>query len=252
MSETSRLPRVSTGPLDAVALLVVLFAPTVAAWFYFIQLEASPWAGAAYGATKTLQFLLPILFLFWLLPPGTIQLKKWTTGRWMLWAVLSGLLASAGMLLAYVMFFHGGPVTDAVGPAIAQKLEDFHISDPGSYLLMSIFLSFIHSGLEEYYWRWFVFGALRRRMGFTPALLIGSLGFTSHHVLVIYTYVRHLDKGTLGGQGGLLVAASLAVFLAGAFWCWLYERSGRLQAAWLSHVLVDLALMSMGAMMIWG
>jgi len=39
---------------------------------------------------------------------------------------------------------------------------------------------------------------------------------------------------------------SFSVALGGAFWAWLYHRSGSLVGPWLSHLLVDSAIFVIG------
>ena len=42
--------------------------------------------------------------------------------------------------------------------------------------------------LEEYYWRWFLFGGLRRSMPVAAAVVLSSLAFTAHHVILLATF----------------------------------------------------------------
>ena len=46
--------------------------------------------------------------------------------------------------------------------------------------------------------------------------------------------------------------ATAAVGLAGAHWCALYRRTGALLAPWLSHLLVDAAVLGLGFLLLWG
>jgi uncharacterized protein len=39
---------------------------------------------------------------------------------------------------------------------------------------------------------------------------------------------------------------SLSVAVGGAFWAWLYQRTGSLYGPWLSHLLVDAAIFLVG------
>ena len=45
---------------------------------------------------------------------------------------------------------------------------------------------------------------------------------------------------------------SVGIALGGAFWAWLYERTRSLYGPWLSHLLIDAALMAIGYQMMWG
>jgi membrane protease YdiL (CAAX protease family) len=103
---------------------------------------------------------------------------------------------------------------------------------------MGAFLSLIHSGLEEYYWRWFVFGRLQRLIRPGRAIAVSALSFMLHHVLLLAVYFGWTSPATW------LFSAAVAV--GGAYWAWLYRRSGSLYGAWLSHLLIDAAIFTVG------
>ena len=68
---------------------------------------------------------------------------------------------------------------------IRLKIEEFSAAAPARYVVLAAFLAVVHSLLEEYYWRWFVFGRLRRLVSSPAAILISSLAFMAHHVVVL-------------------------------------------------------------------
>ncbi len=84
---------------------------------------------------------------------------------------------------------------------------------------------------------------LRRRFPERAAIALSSLAFTAHHVIVLAFYFR--------GAWWMTLLASTAVFVGGAAWSRIYGRSGSLAGPWLSHLLVDAALMSVGYDMLW-
>ena len=88
-----------------------------------------------------------------------------------------------------------------------------------------------------------MFGRLRRRFPERAAIALSSLAFTAHHVIVLAFYFR--------GAWWMTLLASTAVFTGGAAWSRIYGRSGSLAGPWLSHLLVDAALMSVGYDMLW-
>jgi membrane protease YdiL (CAAX protease family) len=215
--------------------------PTAMAWFYFLALGGTGRPNLAqqlsYAASKTIQFSLPILFVVFVArrrptwqPPNT---------RGLLLGLGFGLLAGATLLAAY----HGGLgssglLAEAPG-RIRAKLGEFGISSGPGFLALAVFLSVAHSFLEEYYWRWFVFGQLRVLLPVGAAIALSSLGFMSHHVLILWAYLP--DQALAG-----VVPASLGIAAAGAVWAWLYHRAGSLAAPWLSHALIDAALFVIG------
>ena len=106
------------------------------------------------------------------------------------------------------------------------------------YILFGLFVSLIHSFMEEYYWRWFVFGQLRRLAPAGVAIFVSGIGFMLHHVVILSTYFGWWSLPSVG--------FSLAVAVGGFVWAWLYHRTGSLYGPWLSHLLVDMAIFVIG------
>lgn len=233
---------------EPLLLALALILPTVGAWLYFYVLADTRWDAPAYGVSKTIQFLLPLFVLPVLLqrkPPA----QRWAFGQSLVWGLASGLVGGISLVALWELALDDSPMATAVYPAIAAKMQDFGVAEPLQYLLLAVFLSFAHSALEEYYWRWFLFRRLRHYLGYRTALVLSSLGFMAHHVLIIAAFLTPLEPLPAVLVGTLL---SLGVGIGGAFWAWLYERSGTLTAPWLSHVFLDIALMTIGARLFWG
>jgi membrane protease YdiL (CAAX protease family) len=128
---------------------------------------------------------------------------------------------------------------------LRSKLEQLGMDSPAGYVLLAAFLTVIHSLLEEYYWRWFVFGWLRRQVPLPTAIMVSSLGFMAHHVIILAVFLP-------GYFLSAVVPFSLCVAGGGAFWAWLYDRTGSLYAPWVSHLLVDAAIMAVGYELLFG
>lgn len=236
---TLQKERVGWGPL----LFACLF-PTFATWLYFIQLAGTGWAMAAYSATKVIQFSFPVVWV-WLIQRKTAgaapAVPGKATGRGLLLAVVSGLIFLGLVVSLWRPIVAASPAFERAPAAVAEKVGSFGIDSGLKFFLLAAFYSVLHSFLEEYYWRWFVFGRLRRGLPFATAAVVSSLAFTAHHVLVVGYF--------LGSFGFLTLVVSLVVTAAGLLWAWLYERTGHLAGPWISHALADAALMWVGYQM---
>ena len=230
---TAASPRAAAG-----ALAFTLLFPSLFTWVYFVLLAGSPAAlgQTVYAAGKAIQFAFPILWL--------LAVERWRpTWRWPGPAGLAtGAVFGAAVLAAAVAVYHlwlkpGDYLAFARGE-IRGKLSQFGVHGPLGYVALAAFYSVIHSFLEEYYWRWFVFGRLRDLMPWKTAVVVASVGFTGHHVIVLGTYFGWLSPATW--------LFSLAVGAGGAFWAWLYHTSRSLLGPWLSHLLVDAAIFTVG------
>lgn len=228
-------------PLPLVALALVL--PTGAAWVYFIWLDGQPSAPWVYSAAKVVQFSLPLLLF--LRATGTDESgSRAPQPRALLAGALLGLLLATSVVVTYLTWILPSPLAQELSPQIAAKIQNFGVDSPGRFLLLALFLSLAHSGLEEYYWRWFAFGALTR-YGMTSAVILSSLFFASHHALIVHQFAAEVN-------GWLVLPVTFGIAAGGALWAVLYRRTGRLTAPWLSHALADLAIMAIGYHLVWG
>jgi uncharacterized protein len=238
MTSSERQP---SRPALALALVFAMVFPTIAASIYFVGLASGQrgnvWQQAAYVAGKIVEFGFPIVFI-WLTTRPLPSLRK-TTMKGIGLGLVSGLVVMGGMLAVYFGFLRHGKMLEHTPDLIKAKLSEFHVDSWPNFLALALFVSLLHSLLEEYYWRWFVFGKLRTLLPMTPALVLASLAFMAHHVVILHVYFpdRFLTA---------VLPFSLGVAVGGAFWAWLYQRSGSLLGPWVSHLLIDATLFVIG------
>ena len=225
-------------PRDLAAVLFALALPTVVTWVYFVWAERFPAGGqqATYVVAKVVQFAFPVV---WVL---CVQRRRPRVSRPMTrgvgWGLLFGLVIAGAMVALYRYWLESADFFAAAEGQMSEKIAGMQIGEPWIFATVGLFYSLIHSLLEEYYWRWFVFGQLRRMAPVWVAIAISSLGFMAHHVIVLATY--------FGIGAPVTWIFSLAIAIGGAFWAWLYHRSGSLVGPWLSHLLVDGAIFWIG------
>jgi membrane protease YdiL (CAAX protease family) len=252
MEETSRQPEApgtwwgKPGQL-LLALVLAMTFPTLITYLYFIALvpssgarEVSRAQQGVYTVGKILQFTWPVLYLFLV----TGQIPHPGRPRWggLALGLVFGLAVVAVMMALYFLALRDSSLLTQTPEQIRQKLIQVGMASPGRYLALAVFVTVLHSLLEEYYWRWFVFGGLRRLLSLWPALVLSSLAFMAHHVIVLHVY---LPGEFLAG----VVPFSLGIAVGGSVWAWLYEVSGdqgSIYAPWLSHLLVDAGIFVIG------
>jgi membrane protease YdiL (CAAX protease family) len=239
--------RLPAKAVTSLALAFALFFPTLAAWSYFLALakestQVNPLQQAAYLAGKVVQFTFPVVYLVLCREPWPRFV--WPRPNGISLGLAFGLLVAGLMLGVYFGILRHSPVLARTPDLIRAKLEQVGMSTPGRYILLSAFIVAAHSLLEEYYWRWFVFGRLRQLLPLAAAVALSSLAFMSHHVVILYVYLP-------GRFLSAVMPFSLGIALGGAFWAWLYDRAGTLYAPWLSHLLVDAAIFVIGWDLLW-
>lgn len=235
------------GALAAVLVLALTF-PTLITWLYFIVFAGDSRVQLVYSVGKVLQFVLPLAWVWGIerrrrgatrldgrattSPTPATRRASAFTGAGL------GLVIVAALFGLYAGFFRSHPVMAGMPETVRGKLADAGIATPSGFLVLATFYSLIHSALEEYYWRWFVFGRLRVVVPVAAAIVISSLGFMAHHTLVVGIY--------FDGLSAMTILLSAAVAIGGAIWAWLYQRTGSLVGAWICHAMVDVGIMAVG------
>jgi membrane protease YdiL (CAAX protease family) len=131
-------------------------------------------------------------------------------------------------------------------PALIQtKLIGFGVDTPIKYLALAVFISAIHSFLEEYYWRWYVYRELNHWIGHTKAVVFSALAFTGHHVIVVKAYLPPEIQ-----SWGIWVFPAF-VFVAGVVWSISYGKFQSLWPNWVSHLMADVAILWIGYRLVW-
>jgi membrane protease YdiL (CAAX protease family) len=229
---------------NVLAISFALAFPTIVTLAYFVLLagQSAGLQQAAYGVGKVIQFGFPLFWAVVFLREKT----RWSPpdGRGVPMGLGFGLAVAATMLGLYYLWLRPAGLLEGADEAIRQKVVDLGLNTRWRYGAVAVFYAAFHSLLEEYYWRWFVFRQLRKQCTLATALVISSLGFMAHHVILMATF--------FGWTSPMTYAFSFAVAVGGAMWAWIYERSGTLYAPWLSHLLVDAAIFLLGYDMVRG
>jgi len=110
------------------------------------------------------------------------------------------------------------------------------------FVLFAVFVSVLHSGLEEFYWRWFAYGQLRRKMTRRAAHLVAAVAFGGHHLIITLQFFSVALAFFLTG----------CVVVGGMIWSIMYERQGTIIGCWVSHLCVDVMLMVIGFQLVMG
>jgi membrane protease YdiL (CAAX protease family) len=227
--------------LTWLAVLVAVLFPSLLTWVYFVALAGGHGPSlaqqAAYGLGKLLQFAWPVGCVWYL--ERRFPRPAPPRARGLLLGLGIGIFIAAGMLWLYVAVLRDSSLLERATGRLHQKLEEFGLTSRPRFILFAVFLCGLHSLLEEYYWRWFVFGRLWRLLPLLPSLVVAGLAFMAHHVIVLSFYFpdRFLD---------VVLPLSLAVAAGGIIWAWLYDSTGSIYPAWLGHLLVDAAIFLVG------
>jgi len=221
------------------ALVIPLFGSIV----YFVLLGPTPFASATYVVTKLFTVVWPILAVFVIerRPRDAFNVHKGARVRALPGGLVTGLIIGGAILLAYrIPALHAYAL--GFTETIRTKLEVFGVTSRTGYLLLCAFLAMLHSLIEEFYWRWYVFGSLSRVWPTGISVIVASLGFAAHHYVVLGCYFNFIGAVVFGTGVGI----------GGALWCVMLKKQGTIAGTWLSHALVDAAIFIVGYDMLFG
>jgi membrane protease YdiL (CAAX protease family) len=215
-----------------------MLVPLLGSLIYFVAYAGEPWAQATYILVKIYTVAWPLIATTMILRER-LPLPRLRAPHHRR-AILPGLLIG-GVLAAGGLLLMEGPLGETV-MANAEQIRHkvFQLGVLDHYLAFALVLSFVHSAMEEFYWRWFVFGTLRRLLSTHPAAILAALAFASHHVVILGQYFP-LPIALLFG---------LAVAFGGYMWCLMYQRQRTLVGAWILHVILDLVIFWVGYRML--
>ena len=231
-------------------LFAVIFAivfPTLVTWIYFILLQGN--SAVIGGTLKAIQFAFPACWVFFwmkmsLREAGLPQPQDDAVA----WSMKTSVIVAIGMGIAilittvgYYSFAIAGNEISSLAAEVGSRVDKLSMEDPLEFAALSVFYALVHSFLEEYYFRWFVFGRLRQLTSFLPAAIISALAFMAHHVIVLSVFFGHSFHTYF---------LSLSVAVGGILWAWLYERSRSVIGPWISHLFVDAGIFLVGYHMI--
>ncbi len=223
---------------DWYILPLALAYPSLLTLVYFVWLAGSNSAAQqlAYGVGKSLQFLLPLVWvgLICRQPLGWPRFSK----RGLAAGILFGLAVAAAMLVVYFGWLKSSGLLGGAAVHIQERMDKIGIRGGLAFAGLAVFYCLLHSLAEEYYWRWFVFGRLRRVVALPVAIAVSSIGFMAHHVIVVGWYFGWASLWTW--------ALSLSTAVGGAYWAWLYHKSNSIYAPWASHLLIDAGIVVIG------
>ena len=222
------------------ALAPALAIPFLASLLYFVLLEDDTLARMVYVLAKIFLVVWPLLCAVFLLEVGFPKINLRNREHWH--AVPIGLFLG-GIIIGVLFGLMRTPLGEVVGlyaEPIRAKAQSLGILK--HYVIFALFLSVLHSFMEEYYWRWFVFGQLRRELRLAPALAVAGVGFAAHHTIVVSQFFPLY----------LALPFGAIIGIAGVLWCVMYEEQKSLAGAWACHMMVDLGVMAIGYKLLMG
>ena len=219
-------------------LLVVAIAPSIGSlaglWI---------WPGATgstvYAICKTVLYGIPALVAWRTISRRDLQSgwRSGTTPGAILLGLLSGLLIGGLIVLVWFAGFRDTVETEG----LLGVMMESGLDQAARFWVFASWLTIGNSLLEEFVFRWFVDSRLRvLGLPFIIAIPISALIFTIHRVIVLAAFF----------DLRIVLIGSAGVFIGGLIWSATLRFTSSVIPGWISHALVDLAIVIIGASML--
>ncbi len=221
----------------ALALLLLIPAPTLGTLAAMWPDDPGLLGKAAYAAAKVWLLGLPLVWLL-LVERRPISRSPLRDRRGLL--VGAGLGGLISVVILAVYWFVGRDLVDI--ETLRASAERSGIGTPLTFFAFMAYISLINALLEEYVWRWFVFRQWERLTPRRWAIVLAALSFTLHHVFALLLQMPVVPAALAAG----------GVFIGGVVWTWLYEHYRSVWPAYVSHLIVDVAIFALGGWLLFG
>ena len=123
---------------------------------------------------------------------------------------------------------------------IAGALTDNAGVTKENFLFVSLYISFVNSFLEEFFFRGFVFTNLKQLSGRKLAYIFSAAVFSLYHVAMMIGWFSPL----------LFLLVMLGLVVGGMIFNWLNEKLDTIYCSWLTHMFANFAINTIGFMLI--
>ena len=224
----------STQGISLLQLGIVVAAPSIGA-LSALWLWPGAVGGVVYAICKVVLYGLPVWILWRGLGlGGLLALPFARPSR----KVLATGFISGSLIGAVIWMIWGFLLAGRVNatPLIEVMIQN-GMNNPLKFWVFAAWLCLMNSLLEEVVFRWYVDTRLASIGLPRPLVLpLSATIFTAHHVIVLSAYF----------SWPMVVLGSTGVFCGGVIWSLLRMRFSTLLPGWISHAIVDIAVVLIG------
>ena len=131
-------------------------------------------------------------------------------------------------------YFILGPYFDLSN--ITLSLQNNIGVNKGNFAFVALYISFINSLLEEFFFRGFAFLGLKKVSSKRFAYIFSSSAFALYHVAFMVDWFAP----------PLFILMVAGLFIAGMLFNWLNDRNGNIYSSWLVHMFANFSINTIG------
>lgn len=109
----------------------------------------------------------------------------------------------------------------------------------GNFVFVALYISFVNSLLEEFFFRGFIFLNLKRFISRKFAYIISAFAFACYHVAIMANWFGP----------ALFLLAMTGLFIGGLIFNYLNDKSSNIYGSWLVHMMANFAINTVGFIM---
>lgn len=219
-----------------VALAVMLPVPTLGVWFGMVLFPKTALGAGLFFAAKVWILAVPVLWHFLVEKQDSTLLRLSVRGC--ATGLALGLVMAAGIWIAQATL--GQLLFDPV--VFRSNMRAIGMAHRLVFVALAFYWIVVNSLLEEFVWRWFVTRQFQALVASGPAIALAALGFTCHHIAVTSIYMPF----------SAVLIANAGIFVASVAWSWCVVRYRSIWPGYISHVLADLAIFTIGYRLLFG
>lgn len=211
-------------------IIIMILVVAVCLVMAYVEIVLAP-GYAAKSVIKMVLFLaVPLVFLITskkISIPGLFHMKR---GGWR----FSGTLAAItffGILGAYFIFQNQFDFS-----SVAPTLESSLGINGSNFIFVALYISFINSLLEEFFFRGFAFLTLKKFAGKKTAYVFSATTFALYHVAIMNGWFSL----------PLMVLLIFSLFFAGSLFNYIDEKKGCILPSWMVHISANFAINAIG------
>lgn len=122
---------------------------------------------------------------------------------------------------------------------IIEMLDKDASVDKDNFLWIALYISFINSLLEEFFFRGFLFLNLQRISGRKFAYILSAFVFSIYHIAIMGNWFSPI----------IFIIAMIGLFVGALIFNYLNEKSGNIYNSWIVHMMANLSINTVGLMM---
>ena len=119
---------------------------------------------------------------------------------------------------------------------ITTSLENNIGVNKSNFVFVAIYISFVNSLLEEFFFRGFAFLSLKEVSNKKLSYIFSSLAFSLYHIAIMTNWFRL----------ALYMILIVSLFVGGLIFDWLNEKYNNIYSSWLVHMCANFAINTVG------